>query len=113
MKYCEQCGTAVSVTANYCQNCGKRLNGISAGYTSITGFSLNIDQPDEERHINCDVSGSDVIVVETSKDEEIRLICPYASRFDGFGWYRIDCKLKETFFSRKQCGIFEGMRKFK
>jgi len=113
MKFCEQCGNTVSVTANFCENCGKRLKDTSSGFASITSVSLNAKQMSDERQIFCDVADSDVTIVEDSKDEEIRLICPYVSRFEGFGWYRIDCKLKETFFSRKTCGIFEGMRKFK
>jgi uncharacterized membrane protein YvbJ len=112
MKYCDNCGTSVSANANYCQNCGKKLSGSSASIATITSVSLSTNQTNTDRQVYCDIASSDVTIVEDSKDEEIRLICPHAKRFDGYGWYRIDCKVTETMFSIKKCGIFEGMRKF-
>jgi len=66
-----------------------------------------------ERCVYCEFAGGDVIIVEESSVEEIRLICPHASRFDGHGFYRIECKKQKSFLDLKTCGIFEGMRKYK
>jgi len=113
MKYCDKCGTKVSSTANFCEGCGKHLKGITSSIASITGFNYDVSQSSDERRVHCDFAGGDVIIVEGSSDEEIRLICPHASRFDGHGFYYIECKRQKTFLDLKTCGIFEGMRKFK
>ena len=98
---------------NFCEGCGKRLTNVASSIASITSVNLSPSQSRDERHVHCDFAGGDVIIVEGSSDEEIRLICPYASRFNGYGFYRIECKRQKIFLSLKKCGIFDGMRKFK
>jgi len=92
-----------------CFNCGSQMvRGVCRTCGRVARRKKRND-----RRVYCDIAGSDITIVEDSKDNEIRLICPHAKRFNGYGWYRIDCKMTETFFSIKKCGIFEGMRRFR
>lgn len=82
---------------------------------SITSLTVTTGGAGDERHVHCAFAGGDVTIVEAAdEDEEIRLICPYARRFDGTGWFKIECAKQAAFFGNMpKCGIFEGMRKFK
>jgi zinc-ribbon domain len=114
MKHCSQCGVKVSAVANFCENCGTRLNCHNRStVASMTTVSVGMVDEAGDRRVFCDIADSEVTIIEDSPHDEIRLICPHASRFDYVvaGTYRIDCKLRETMFSTKKCGIFEGMRK--
>ena len=112
MKHCGQCGATASLVANFCESCGARLQR-SESTISVSSVRVSATQSTSERNVHCDFAGGNITIVDESPDGEVRIICPHARRFDGFGWYRIDCEVQGTFFGSQKCGIFEGMRKFK
>jgi hypothetical protein len=113
MRHCPQCGTAAKESGNFCVNCGTRLESHKhLNVASVTTISVGSTDAGVDRRVNCNIANNDVMIVEDSPQAEIRLICPHASRHDYVGGsYTIYCKLQETMFSTRKCGIFEGMRR--
>lgn len=96
---CPGCGSPVKSTWVACPECGEPL------------FSNKKKKDDDHAgntfQLYCQVCDMDVTILKGSSP---KVLCPHISRFDGYGWFRMDCKLQKSWGSRLKCGIYEGLK---